>query len=161
MYSQIFSLQSKLHKAIANPKRLEIIHLLRGKELSVSDMVDMLGISQSNLSQHLQVLRENNIVANRRNGKHIYYKLAHKDIIKASDILRSVSIQQHKGEGIAGEMRLKMGDLVPIVKDPVCGMRLSPKTAAYALNRKDKTLYFCAEGCLRKYEKQKEKIKNK
>lgn len=156
MYSEIFDIQSDLYKALANPKRLEIIHLLRAQELSVSEMLEMLGLPQPNLSQHLQILRELNVVLHRRNGKHIYYKLAHPDIIKASDLLRSILIEQHQGEGIAEELRLKMHDLVPVVRDPICKMRLSPKTASYALKHKGKTIYFCAEGCMQKYQKQNE-----
>lgn len=161
MYREIFDTQANTYKALANPKRLEIIHLLRDQELSVSQMMEMLGLPQPNLSQHLQVLRDHNIVSARRNGKSIYYKLAHKDIIKASDLLRTILIEQYKGQGIAKELRLKMKDLVPVVRDPICGMRLSPKTAAYAVRDKGKTVYICASGCMSKYEKQKNKAKNR
>lgn len=159
MYKEIFDTQANTYKALANPKRLEIVHLLRDQELSVSEMIDMLGLPQSNLSQHLQTLRDNNIVQARRNGKHIYYRLAHKKFVNASDMLREILIEQNKGKGIAEELRLKMKDLIPLVRDPICGMRLSPKTAAYALKNKGETVYFCAAGCLAKYEKKKKEQK--
>ena len=160
MYREIFAIQADTYKALANSKRLEIIHLLRDKEMSVSDMANMLGLPQPNLSQHLQVLREHNIVSSRRNGKHIYYKLFHKKIAKASDLLREVLVEQYKGQGIAEELRLKMRDLVPVVRDPVCGMRISPKTASFAIRENDNYVYFCAAGCMEKYEKQRSRQKS-
>lgn len=160
MYREIFDIQANTYRALANSKRLEIVHLLRDQELSVSQMINMLGLPQSNLSQHLQVLRDNNIVTTRRNGKHIYYKLLHKKYIQASDLFREILVEQHKGEGIAEELRLKMKELVPVVRDPVCNMRLSPKTAAYALKQNGKYVYFCAKGCMDKYEKQKKQHQN-
>lgn len=159
MYREIFDTQANTYKALANPKRLEIIHLLRDQELSVSKMLEMLGLPQANLSQHLQTLRDNNIVQARRNGKHIYYRLTHKKFVNASDMLREILIEQNKGRGIAEELRLKMKDLIPLVRDPICGMRLSPKTAAYALKYKGETVYFCAAGCMEKYEKNKKQKK--
>ena len=56
MYSQIFELHAHLLKAIAHPRRLEIIHLLRDQELPVGDIHTMLDLPQANISQHLMVL---------------------------------------------------------------------------------------------------------
>ena len=44
MYSQIFGLHADYYSALANPKRLEIVHLLRDREMSVNQMVEMLGL---------------------------------------------------------------------------------------------------------------------
>jgi len=152
MYSQIFQLQADYHSALANPKRLEIINLLRDREMSVSQMVEMLDLPQSNLSQHLMVLREFHLVTTRKEGTNIYYKLSHKNIVKSSDLIREMLIGQNRGnENLTEELRLKMKDMVPLVHDPVCGMRLSPKTAGRALKRKGETFYFCAEGCEKKF----------
>ena len=56
--AQLQELHARVCKAIADPKRLLIINELRDRELSVGDLCDALGISQSNASQHLAVLRE-------------------------------------------------------------------------------------------------------
>src|SRR3989344_6053247 len=95
MNLDVFSIQADLYNALANPKRLEIIHLLRHKELSVTEMVEMLGLPQSNLSQHLTILRKSNVVTTRREGKNIYYTLSHKNIISiviASFLIVSVGV---------------------------------------------------------------------
>ena len=96
MYYEVFQLHADLLKALSHPKRLEIIHLLRDQELSVNAMQEMLDLPQGNLSQHLMVLREAEVVKTRRNGKQIYYKVAHKNFIKASDAIREILIERHQ-----------------------------------------------------------------
>lgn len=156
MYSQIFQLHADVYAALSNPKRLEIIQLLRDQELSVGEMLAMLGLPQPNLSQHLSVLREHNLVNYRKNGTAVYYRLAHPNIVKSADLIRETLIDQNRGnETLTEELRLKMKDLVPLVKDPVCGMRLSPKTAGAAVKYNGKTHYFCAAGCREKFINQK------
>ncbi|KKS52075.1 MAG: Transcriptional regulator, ArsR family [Parcubacteria group bacterium GW2011_GWA2_42_28] len=161
MYSQIFQLHADYYSSLANPKRLEIVHLLRDQEMSVSQMMEMLGLPQANLSQHLMVLREFHLVTTRKEGTNIYYKLSHKNIVKSSDLIREMLVGQNRGdERLTEELRLKMKDMVPLVHDPVCGMRLSPKTAGRALKHKGETFYFCAEGCEKKFtERHREKVK--
>jgi DNA-binding transcriptional ArsR family regulator/YHS domain-containing protein len=147
MYHQVFKLHSDLLKAISHPKRLEIIHLLRTQELSVSQIQAMLDLAQANLSQHLMVLRKVQVVKTHKKGKEIYYRLAHKNFIKASDLIREILIERHKHDPMADELTQKMSDLVPLETDPVCHMRVSPKTAAAAYKYQQKTYYFCASGC--------------
>lgn len=152
MYSQIYQLHADYYSSLANPKRLEIVHLLRDQEMTVSQMMEMLWLPQANLSQHLMVLRGFHLVATRKKGTNIYYRLAHKNVVKSSDLVREMLIEQNRGdERLAEELRLKMKDMVPLVRDPVCGMRLSPKTAGRALKQKGETYYFCAEGCEKKF----------
>ncbi|PIR79876.1 MAG: hypothetical protein COU25_03035 [Candidatus Levybacteria bacterium CG10_big_fil_rev_8_21_14_0_10_35_13] len=165
MYSEMFSIHSKLLKALSNPKRLEILQLLRNQELSVSEIQEMLSLPQGNLSQHLQVLRGAKVVKTKRTGKQIHYKIAHKNFIKASDLMREILIEQHKSKNdpLIKDLNKKMTDLVPLSLDPVCKMRLSPKTASFALSFNSGSYYFCASGCFeafnrnpKKYLKEKE-----
>lgn len=151
MYQQVFKLHSQLLKALSHPKRLEIIHLLRDQELSVSQIQSMLDLPQANLSQHLIVLRDAKVVQTRRDGKQIYYQLAHKNFIKASDLLREILIDRYKDDSLADEFTQKMKDLVPLQTDPVCHMRVSPKTAAAVMKHKKTTYYFCASGCKKEF----------
>lgn len=153
MYYQIFKLHSKLLKAIANPKRLEIIQLLRDQELSVCEIQNMLDLPQANLSQHLQILRDEGVVKTRRNGKQIFYSIAHKNFVKASDLMREILIEKHQKSPLADDFALNMLELVPVTHDLVCKMRVSPKTAAYAYNYKKNKYYFCASGCYQKFKK--------
>src|SRR3989344_1912171 len=158
MYQQVFELHADIHKALAHPKRLEIIHLVRDRTLTVSEIQEMLDLPQANLSQQLTILRRSGVVASRKAGKQIFYCLAHKNVIKASDLLRQILVEKYQNSTLADELTLKMADLVPLVIDPVCGMRLSPKTAAFAHQHNGANHYFCAEGCYHKFREKPEKF---
>ena len=62
-------------KALGNQKRLEILYHLSGKELNVGELEKMVDLSQSALSQHLAVLRNNGIVKTRRSAQTIFYSI--------------------------------------------------------------------------------------
>ena len=114
----------------------------------------MLGLPQANLSQHLSVLRDQGLADTRKQGTAIYYRLSHPNLIASTDLIREMLVDRHHGDqDLTEELRLRMKDLVPLVKDPVCGMRLSPKTAAAAAKYNGQTYYFCASGCREKFEK--------
>lgn len=152
MYYEVFQLHAKLLKALSNPKRLEIIQLIREQELPVAEIQKMLDLSQGNLSQHLQVLRAAGVVKTRRKGKQIYYSISHKNFIKASDLFREVLIERNK-DSVSDIVFKKMSDLVPLTSDPVCGMRVSPKTSAFAYKNNGSEFYFCGSGCFEKFKK--------
>jgi len=140
MYQQIFELHANILKSLSHPKRLEIIHLLRDHSLSVTEIQKMLGLPQANLSQHLQILRENKIVTCIKKGKQIFYQVSHPNFIKACDLIREV-LQQKQC----------LSDLLPIGIDPVCGMKLTPASAAFTHAHGGTIHYFCATGCLEKF----------
>ena len=62
-------------QALADPKRLRILELLRGGERCVCDLVTELGTSQPLLSFHLKILREAGLVSDRRDGRWVHYSL--------------------------------------------------------------------------------------
>ena len=66
---------STLVKALANKQRLMILCLLVDRERAVGELNGLLDLSQSALSQHLAVLREENLVNTRRDGQTIHYSL--------------------------------------------------------------------------------------
>jgi DNA-binding transcriptional ArsR family regulator len=65
----------RLLKVLSNPDRLRILCRLAEGEMSVGQLEDSLGIRQPTLSQQLTVLREEALVATRREGKHIHYRI--------------------------------------------------------------------------------------
>ena len=77
-------------KVFSNPTRLEILNLLRDKEMYVTELIKKTKLSQANISQHLSIMKSNGIVISNRRGKNIYYKLTNPKIIKAFDIIREV-----------------------------------------------------------------------
>jgi len=67
---------AQLLKALANERRLQVLCLLAAGERSVGEMQSLLDLGQSAVSQHLAVLREEGLVATRRDAQTIYYSLA-------------------------------------------------------------------------------------
>lgn len=67
---------ARILKAMANAKRLQILCLLGEQELSVTQLNQRLDLSQSALSQHLAILRQQALVTTRRDSQTIYYSLA-------------------------------------------------------------------------------------
>lgn len=72
---------SKLLKALSNPCRLEIIEMLSQGEKSVEGIVQVTGISIANASQHLQVMKSNNLVKARKEGHYVYYSIINDDLL--------------------------------------------------------------------------------
>ena len=68
-----------MFRAFSDRTRLRILHLLRGGELCVGDLVTVLQVPQPTASRHLAYLRRAGLVATRRNGLWNYYKLAKAD----------------------------------------------------------------------------------
>lgn len=63
-------------KKLSNPDRLLVCCALVGAERSVRELEDLLGIRQPGLSQQLAELREAGLIAGRKDGKHVFYRLA-------------------------------------------------------------------------------------
>jgi len=145
MYKKVFQSHAQLLQVLANPKRLEILQLLRGHNLRVGEMSQMLALPQANLSQHLMVLRRLGVVATERRGKEIYYHIAHNNFIKAVDLMRQVLFKR------LGNKVVQSTEQLTVVTDPVCGMRLTPVSAARSLKQIGKVFYFCGAGCEREF----------
>jgi len=62
-------------KAMSHPIRLKILCTLSDGEVSVQDIVDNVGTSQSNISQHLAILRDKGILASRKDANRVYYRV--------------------------------------------------------------------------------------
>jgi len=93
---ELYKLHAEMCKVFSNPIRLEILNLLRGREMSVTELMNETKLSQANISQHLSIMKSKGIVISERNGKNIYYKLQNSKIIKAFDIIREVLIEKLK-----------------------------------------------------------------
>lgn len=91
---KLFDLHADICKVFANPKRLEILNAIRDKELTVSKLVEVLGVRKANVSQHLAVLRQKRVVHTRRDGLNIYYSISDPKITEACDLMRNVLLRQ-------------------------------------------------------------------
>ena len=93
---ELYEIHAEMCKVFSNPTRLEILNLLRGRELSVTELINKTKLSQANISQHLSIMKSKGIVTSNRKGKNIYYKLTNPKIIKAFDMIREVLLEKLK-----------------------------------------------------------------
>jgi ArsR family transcriptional regulator len=91
--ARFFELQADICQTLANPKRLQILNLLKEGELSVGALGGALEIAKPNLSQHLAVMRQKGILATRREGTTIDYRLATPHIVEACRVMRQVLLE--------------------------------------------------------------------
>ncbi len=85
---KVYQLHAKFCKALAHPKRLEIINLLQDGERSVTELAQLSHIPQASISQHLAILRENGVLMARREGQNTFYTIANPKITQACKIIR-------------------------------------------------------------------------
>ena len=78
-------------RALADPKRLCVLESLAEGELSVSELSTRVGCQVPNMSQHLAVLRSAGLVATRREGSTIYYRLSDPRVLEAYQLLQSIA----------------------------------------------------------------------
>lgn len=77
-------------KAMAHPLRLKILCILGGVgEVSVQEIVEQVGTSQSNISQHLSILREKGILASRKDANKVFYRVADPKILQLVGAMRT------------------------------------------------------------------------
>jgi DNA-binding transcriptional ArsR family regulator len=90
----IYKLQAEISKTIAHPIRIAILHYLKNGEKTVNELTETLGASQSNISQHLALLRQREIVKTRKVGSAVYYRVSSPKISQACDMVREVLLEQ-------------------------------------------------------------------
>ena len=81
---------AKALKAMSHPLRLKILCVLGDKEVSVQDIVDDVGTSQSNISQHLAILRDKGVLATRKEANFVYYRINDPRTLKLVGLMREV-----------------------------------------------------------------------
>ncbi|HEX5364086.1 MAG TPA: metalloregulator ArsR/SmtB family transcription factor [Gallionella sp.] len=77
-------------KAIAHPLRLKILCVLGDQEISVQDIVEHVGTSQSNISQHLAILRDKGVLATRKDANRVFYRISDLRTLKLVVMMREV-----------------------------------------------------------------------
>jgi ArsR family transcriptional regulator len=75
-------------KTVAHPLRLRIVELLEFGEKSVTELKDLLGVTQPLTSQHLSQMRVRGVIASRRDGAQVYYSIANPDVVKVIHCIR-------------------------------------------------------------------------
>ena len=81
---------SRSLKAMSHPLRLKILCTLGDHEVSVQDIVEHVGTSQSNISQHLAILRDKGILASRKDANRVYYRVGDARTLQLISMMREV-----------------------------------------------------------------------
>ncbi|CRI64900.1 Transcriptional regulator, ArsR family [Thiocapsa sp. KS1] len=84
---------SRSLKAMSHPLRLKILCTLGDQEVSVQEIVDHVGTSQSNISQHLAILRDKGILASRKDANRVYYRVSDGRTLRLIGMMREVFCQ--------------------------------------------------------------------
>jgi len=88
-----FQASADLFKTMAHPARLAILSILRDGEQCVCHMEAMLKLRQAYISQHLKVLKDAEIVSDRRDGWNMYYRVTRPEIFELMDAMFAVTGQ--------------------------------------------------------------------
>lgn len=81
---------SRSMRAMSHPLRLKILCTLGEKEYTVQDIVEHVGTSQSNISQHLAILRDKGILASRKDANRVYYRVSDARTLRLISMMREV-----------------------------------------------------------------------
>src|SRR5450759_1012405 len=87
---ELYALHASFCQGLSDPKRLLIVAALRDGEKSVGDLGQLIGARQSNVSQHLALMRHLGLVQTRRAEGNVMYRLADLRIAEAVELLRAV-----------------------------------------------------------------------
>lgn len=98
---ELYRLQAEFCKGMAHPKRIFILSVLKNGEKTVNELAELTGIPQSNLSQHLSLMRQIGIVQTRRDGPNVCYSIADYQIVEACELVRKVIGERVRRHGVA------------------------------------------------------------
>ncbi|MCP3879296.1 MAG: winged helix-turn-helix transcriptional regulator [Sulfitobacter sp.] len=85
---------SRSLKAMSHPLRLKILCTLWDQEISVQDIAEHVGTSQSNISQHLAILRDKGILSSRKDANRVYYRVSDSRTLQLIGMMRQVFCHQ-------------------------------------------------------------------
>src|SRR5687768_9771784 len=111
---RVFEQFARIAKAMASPKRLEIIDLLAQGERSVEELARLTAMSVPNVSRHLQVMRAARMVDVRREGLFAYYRLADEGVFRVWAAIRELGeARLTELEGVVREFLQHRSQLEP------------------------------------------------
>jgi ArsR family transcriptional regulator len=107
MKKEILKLHADFCKIFSNPRRLEILCLLKEGELTAGEITEKLGVSKANSSQHLALMRMARILTTRREGTNVYYGIANEKICQACSLMQE-GLEQLFGDSQANRKGISM-----------------------------------------------------
>ena len=110
MSTPLYQLKAEFFKTLGHPARIRVLELLGQREHAVSELLPVVGVEATNLSQHLAVLRRAGLVVTRKDGAAVYYSLTSPRVaellVVARGILTEVLSEQ---AGLLADLRAPLG----------------------------------------------------
>lgn len=100
---ELYRRQAEIARVLGNPVRLRVLTLIGDRELAYGELLDDLGVSKANLSQHLAILRSAGVVGVRRDGVHVYYRLTLPEITDLCAAMRGLLAKHLAANGRQGK----------------------------------------------------------
>lgn len=97
---ELYGCHADMCKVFSHPTRLEILNALREQEVSVSELAGRLGVAVGNLSQHLNMMKQRRVLASRKEGNVVFYRLANPKLLKAFDLIREILFEEMQRESM-------------------------------------------------------------
>ena len=94
MEMQIFEKQAEIAKAIAHPVRVAVLNFLKSGEQCVCDIAQAVGTERSNLSKHLSMMTAAGVLASRKDGLKVMYRLKTPCVLRFLDCIKECLIEQ-------------------------------------------------------------------
>jgi ArsR family transcriptional regulator len=108
MFDKISQNKAEILKALAHPTRLNILESLRGGERCVCEIIEEVKIEQSNVSQHLAVLKKLDILSSRKDGLRVIYKVRHDEVFQILNLLDNlISSQMEENMALLAGLKQK------------------------------------------------------
>ncbi len=93
-----YRILSAFCRTFSHPRRLQILSLLAGGEMSVGEIAERLGVSMANASQHLALMREKGVLLTRKQGQTVYYRVSTPLLLDCVELLRRALIETRARE---------------------------------------------------------------
>ena len=90
MTTPLYQLKADFFKTLGHPVRIRVLELLSRREHAVAEMLPEVGVEAAHLSQQLAILRRSNLVATRKEGSTVYYRLASPELADLLAVARSI-----------------------------------------------------------------------
>lgn len=104
---ELYRMQAQIAKVLANPVRLRILSLIGEREIAYGALLDDLGVSKANLSQHLGILRSAGVISVRRDGVHVHYRLTFPEIKDLCSAMRDILAKHLNESGRRGRLLMR------------------------------------------------------
>jgi ArsR family transcriptional regulator len=95
--AHLYQMQAEIARVLGNPTRLRILNRIGAREAPYRQLLDDVGVSKTNLSQHLAILRKAGLVSMRRQGVHVFFRLTLPEITDLCAAMRDV-LAKHLSE---------------------------------------------------------------